>query len=373
MINSEIKKKYSIIILILLIAQQYSCNRHNSTDDSKLLDSIREDIVNILNSGNGRIIKFKPVDTIVEIGDNIRLIVYKNSFLLPDSSNYDKEVIINFNFQNNSDSIFSEIKKNTYLESSIGNVFAFIKFNAVGINGEHLILRPLNEPELHFPSYSQIYSGFAGKYTRFFQYDSSNNTYINTLIDYKSLVQLNKNPVDLQRDAIPINKELIDFSELEKRKPYSERTYADTLGYAITIKTGLFLIGWNDWSNMEETKVNIRIENLSSTIADGFVKVILLTKQEIGKNIYSKTDNMYLIGERIEGSLFSIKKPVNMYMYNSLHLPLQREYSLFVYGIKNGKYFCKTTKKIKLKNSNLVKIKIEEVSKEELLNQIKNM
>lgn len=384
--NTKIMVKLFWVFILSTIV--VSCNRSDSNNSDLSTEELQKEIIAKLSRANGKKFKFVPKDTLIDLGDNMKLAVFKNSFLLPDSSVFDKEVEVDFQFLDAQEDIISALLNFPDASKGVSNIMGMMNFTVKGCNGEKLKLNPDYQPVLNFPSYARMLKGMYGKKAYYFTYDSVKNTYSEFLEDVSEVfndrgnLEANKNK-DKKGEGYPyeidLDLMLVDSAELNKvkgRKYGAKPTNLELIGYEITLKTmGYYFIGWDDKEmGLQPVDINLMVSNLAQTIGeDGYLKVFLFTPEQVSKKKFSSESYHYLIGRKVSNGNYKIEKPENMYLYSTLHLPLERKFTLFCYGINNGKYYCSVLKNIKLKNSNDLKINLENVELDVLIKKIQDL
>jgi len=321
---------------------------------------------------------FEPInDTFYYFADkNVRLNLFKYSFLNKDSSIYAGKIKVNFSFEANKDSILKYWIRQFEFQDGLSQIFGLIKFSAQGADGEPLIINPVFQPSLSFPEYSGLMTESTGNDVLYHILDTQRNIYSTKIMAFKPIYKLDskKKRVDSEKVShkYDINLEFTDTSRTYSKKSKNNQvTTVEPISYELSLITlGQYYIGWNDALNLTPAVITINIENIEETVDNGFIKVLLFTHAEISKNRFSRNYNYYLVGKKQNKSTYFIDKTVYM---NSLQLPLDRKFDLFIYGINNGNYYYYMEKNIKLNATNKLGVKLAVVSEKKLIKVINDL
>lgn len=365
-------------IFVIVILVQLSCNTKNYVEYSTT--ELRNQVLDALATGKAKEFTYDlNRDTFFYFADgNFRLHLFKNSFLNLDSSIYRGVVMISFNFETDRDSILRDWIKKPEFDDGLSQIFGLVKFYAKGENGEQLLINPVFQPSLAFPEYSGIAMRIAKDKVLYHLLDTQKHIYSTVISTFRPFFEIQsenrKTKINNSiKDEFDINLEFIDTNDKNRNHVKEEKVLSleNEISYELSlISLGEYFIGWNDVPSLTPVNITVKIDDLDLIDGDIYLKVLFFTEAEVSKNHYLDHDHYYLVGKKINNSTYRIDKSVYS---NSLILPTNRKYELFVYAISKGQYYYYLKKKIRLNSVNNFNIKFKEISQNDLIKVIKGL
>ncbi|MCB9251856.1 MAG: hypothetical protein H6605_05275 [Flavobacteriales bacterium] len=348
---------FSNYIILLIVFISISC-----TNDSSNNLNIEEEIKEKLNSISNfpiKSISFNLKDTALELPDDIRFYLLKNSILNMDSTPYDGKVNLKWEFINDSIELLSHYLNNLYPESAL--IRGILRIKITDGHGKELIVNNKNPPRITFHPKLNLFNSF------YFYKDKFDSGFSSPILFHKIYKNYKKN--NEEKDYIgPISYgDFIDTSSNSSIKNVENDGYLlsrqELIGYELTIKEfGYYYISDEDKiHNLQNCniQVDVRIEGEEENIWQ--TKLFIFTQQS--------DYNYYLSAEHIGKNRFEIAKTVHNHQ---LRLPLDNSYTLMGYLIIDDKCYFYKKKGIRLRINNNLKIKLKKISYEKLLEQVRN-
>lgn len=386
------------IKLALIIVFFVSCNASTNENkqmgeksDEELLEIKelkRTKVINDFAKSNGKKLRFQPLDTLINVTDEIRVRISKKSFLSLDSSIYNGFVNLSIEFVNDSsDNLFYHYTTDPKYNWQFTKLKGIVKTYIMDDYGNKLLLdKSPNTPSL------SAYSARNELMNTIWRSDSLCNC------SYYDLIT-----IDLIRDKInKENKELyqkgiykhikhtfyVPFEYYYTKRPIDSTFMVNYLDVRIDVYTAIehaflqkvpehnsfaFYLKTNNKIETQRKTIDVYIE---TKIEDVKASVMLYSHEPNNKNI--------LIGRKANEKHYKILWSAGAKNYNFnywagvietvLHLPVNNEYTLIAYFIHNGKIYYAKSKKMKTPEiEESITLKMKEISFDKFIRVIKNM
>jgi hypothetical protein len=356
------KRKIVYLLFAYVMLSFISCTSDRKANKTARKEAdLRTEIIKMLGDFGGKKLSFIPKDTVLELDNETELVLWKNSFLNQDSSVFNGKTNINYRFTSNtSDLLFNQYEKR---HSQFVDVMGVIKVEVADDRGNPLTLNPKFSTVLRFhPKLNMVT-------TSYFQYDSAKNEFSTPILFYENKVSKSKVVYNNEtaRDDIEIDKNYLNkggSNTVSTKRHYKGQnlTKTEIIGYELTLKNlGFYYITRkNKEENLQSVSIDIQAKCNANPDWKKF-KAFLFTNQ----NDY----NYYLKAENLGDGRFQIIPAAG---YSQVQLPLDNKYTLLLFGVDGEQsYFFK--KILKLKETNNIEVKLQNVTFERLLKEIKEL
>lgn len=385
--------------LALTIVYFVSCN--TSTNESKQMDeksdeelreikeSKRTKIINDFAESDGMKLRFQPIDTLLDVTDEIRVRISKKSFLSLDSGIHKGFVNLSIEFVNDSsDNLFHHYTTNPKYNWQHAELKGIIKIYIMDDYGNKLLLnKEPNTPVLG------AYSARDELMNRIWRSDSLCNCSYYDLITIDLISdKIKKEKKESYQKGIYDKNHIrntfyVPFEYWNSKRPIDTTFIVNYLDVRIGVYSAIehaFLQKVAFGNYTATLFYNDKVENQMKTI-DVFIEtdlddvkasVMLYSHEPNNKNI--------LVGHKAKEKHYKIVRAggVQNLDFNhwsavtstNLHLPVNNEYTLIAYFIHNGKIYYAKTKKMKTPEiEESITLKMKEISFDKFIHVIKNM
>jgi hypothetical protein len=307
---------------------------------------------------------FIPKDTIIRLPFETEFIIWKNSFMNTDSSIFHGEVHLTYNLKLSVPNSIALQWDSTV--SEFQNIFATLLIHACDKEGNPLIINPDYSTIIRFHPKLNLTFG------KYFQFDSAQHEFTTPINFYNSYY--NSQTDSGRFTGVPNRVILLDYivdqefadTLIDDNHAYNNSlSRGELVGYELTLKNfGNYYISRKDeQKNVHSAKIKIKatVIDILSLNWDQ-VKIFLFTEQE--------DYNYYLRATHIADGVFEFKPAPG---YFDLKLPLDYKYTLLCFAITEDKCFFYKKENIKLKQDNKLQAKLNMVTFDQLLGEIKSL